>query len=1154
MQTINKQSITIDLKQTTMIPLPQFIQNDSNILEFTILENGVAADLSNIGRIVVNYKREDKVVVDRLLVPEGNVLTYQIGAAEMEESGYGEVEIQFYSLDSIYRVSTKKFKVYMAKSIGVTYVESEDLTPLQELFVEVYSVNSQIEATEAVRNQNETTRQNQEATRQTNTTNAINNLNTEVNKLKLDFKAPVASFAAIATTYPTPQVGWAVQVTDGVDAGKIYRYSGTSWQYIQTVAVGPLTDIQNKLEQVNRQTQTLVHGPYNVLNGSVNAPVNIQIEGRTLIPMQNNVLEATKLYVLADKRTKLKWADASITSGVAKFTGKAERPALVAVANYEGKISGSTLENPHIIASKAGITLYKSSEVMSEHTTTGYASATKLDGQLITNSTNVLNEMAQTRFSKDIIQEIERRLGRIPRATLADKIQWAKDNVKTLVFNWNGNGSGPFGNKAYVAWFSETDNQYYGTISHTSGAVAPLTLTIDLAAAGAINVIDSKGFATFNAYADPSNVTAWSTISTDYTSLEIELKPTAVLHDPRAALYEVTQAHYDAILNTWTEDEVTRRYPISQFNHLQNPYLMAEGEQLLPSFYDWDVINGFSKINGAYDLEMNTTATFQANYTTIAALPNQAYTFKGTYTGTLGRYSVRVLDANGSELNRYDLVSDQVFTFTTNANAKFIRVYADTTTATGKFMFTNPMLTLGNVVKPFVPRNQSYLFFETKLAEIRGVTADKIFEKDGKYFKQKSIETVDLDGNWSWSFYMDGSGYKHVTFPHSVLNGVQASNARLTVTKYNGKTLTSITVISLEDQAYFGSSAVNISISDIESGWGETYNPTSNEIKGYFNGWQAKTVDANGKPTAWKSIVDGTDAPTQTDVYIAANKAPNYTTYKLLYPLANPTIEEIKFEGSIFANSLTMVEAGTGVVFREKVTPQQISGSLDWLINEVGITQSATDSPLKNKTNLIIDVYKNGLKDTYKWVKAVSTNNKNGNMYLQVKNNDYDPTAEYTVTYVVYDKPTYTSNPVNVTATYANNIRTALEDTAKKTEDNATEISVIKNNYAKKSKMPWIAPTLLNAWVNFGGTNADAGYTKDDFGFVHLRGRIKTGTLAQSAFILPVGFRPDKDLVIASVSNGAFGYLTIKSDGNVVIEAGSNTSFSLQNISFRVEG
>lgn len=59
------------------------------------------------------------------------------------------------------------------------------------------------------------------------------------------------------------------------------------------------------------------------------------------------------------------------------------------------------------------------------------------------------------------------------------------------------------------------------------------------------------------------------------------------------------------------------------------------------------------------------------------------------------------------------------------------------------------------------------------------------------------------------------------------------------------------------------------------------------------------------------------------------------------------------------------------------------------------------------------------------------------------------------------------------------------------------------------SNEEWVAPTLVNSWTNYGSDHPPAGYMKDIFGVVHLRGLIKNGSSASAVmFTLPVGYRP----------------------------------------------
>jgi hypothetical protein len=120
------------------------------------------------------------------------------------------------------------------------------------------------------------------------------------------------------------------------------------------------------------------------------------------------------------------------------------------------------------------------------------------------------------------------------------------------------------------------------------------------------------------------------------------------------------------------------------------------------------------------------------------------------------------------------------------------------------------------------------------------------------------------------------------------------------------------------------------------------------------------------------------------------------------------------------------------------------------------------------------------------------------------------------------------------------------------TMQNSAEISAINKRMSDwKTVNPWIAPTLLNGWVNYGGTADTVGYYKDEFGIVHLKGFVKSGTIGQAIFNLPVGYRPNARQYYSALSNGLFGYATIISDGTVQATSGSNVSFSLDGISFK---
>jgi hypothetical protein len=76
----------------------------------------------------------------------------------------------------------------------------------------------------------------------------------------------------------------------------------------------------------------------------------------------------------------------------------------------------------------------------------------------------------------------------------------------------------------------------------------------------------------------------------------------------------------------------------------------------------------------------------------------------------------------------------------------------------------------------------------------------------------------------------------------------------------------------------------------------------------------------------------------------------------------------------------------------------------------------------------------------------------------------------------------------------------------------------------------WIAPTLLNSWVDFSAVYESAGYRKKN-GNTEMRGFVKSGT-NDIILALPAVYRPPKNLVVAT-TGAAFAELYVFSAGNV---------------------
>lgn len=101
--------------------------------------------------------------------------------------------------------------------------------------------------------------------------------------------------------------------------------------------------------------------------------------------------------------------------------------------------------------------------------------------------------------------------------------------------------------------------------------------------------------------------------------------------------------------------------------------------------------------------------------------------------------------------------------------------------------------------------------------------------------------------------------------------------------------------------------------------------------------------------------------------------------------------------------------------------------------------------------------------------------------------------------------------------------------------------------------MIWQGVTFQNGWVNYGGGYASVEYARDANGFVHLRGMAAGGSMPNTVFSLPAGYRPAGHLYVPTVSVSAFNFVQVQSVGPVVVNLNTgNTWLSFDNIAFPV--
>ncbi|MCP3808740.1 hypothetical protein NLX78_15995 [Paenibacillus sp. Lou8.1] len=609
-------------------------------------------------------------------------------------------------------------------------------------------------------------------------------------------------------------------------------------------------------------------------------------------------------------------------------------------------------------------------------------------------------------------------------------------------------------------------------------------------------------------------------------------------------VYEISDADYAAAASL-TPAQAGARYPyVDSVMPVRNPYAIRYGENLSPSFYEWES-NSAAKISGAYEQTITVAAGTSVNTAVtyhMPTVPGTSYTFSLERVGS-GLIGFDFLNAaKDTVLLSTGFIDANTATLTAPANAVYMRMWVVAPPIAGSYTFKNPMLNVGSTAKLFKPREDSMLALQTDLYAdpVIGANADTVFERDGQYFKSKKWQGMTLDGALPWVYFGSGGGYKGVRVP--VNNGFVDSER---ITKFDGKLIQHVFPLTGPDQSHLSpeSGVVGLTISVADSGWADGYEPSQDDIKAYFFGYKA--YDANTiTPANAQAMTTATWSGTGTKYWVQRVGAANFTQsvpqqsytgympYQLVYKLATPTVEPIASEGQLsFVEGDNQVEVGTGIVVREESKPG-ISNNQYWIngsLNGLG--------KLKWRTNKIFTVFKNGKDDNWSVIgHASDVWDVYGLIQAWIPAYKFDPAASYSTTYLMLDR----SPVVPFTGSYAANEKTLLADLVDSVQQANTRLSVVENKKADKDNPAWLTPTLLNGWTNRATDISLVSYLKDSAGYVHVKGVVKPGTFGTPVFQLPVGYRPALTIVAVVAANtdntrDVLGRVNIGSNGSVLI-------------------
>ncbi|MCG7410135.1 hypothetical protein MH117_22225 [Paenibacillus sp. ACRRX] len=641
----------------------------------------------------------------------------------------------------------------------------------------------------------------------------------------------------------------------------------------------------------------------------------------------------------------------------------------------------------------------------------------------------------------------------------------------------------------------------------------------------------------------------------------------------KARVYAVADNTYTAFRSLALE-EIEERFPfVNGMTNINNPYAKITGSNLVPAFTQW-FLDPITILHDSYVIQATTKAEWsRVGYYTFPVLANQTYTYSCTVGGYISAsvtpyMTLEFLDHSGTSLGFNDVKPSGNGVIRSSVKAPVGAVRASFILAAGgigTYSYSNPMLAVDAETNSFTPHGQSLWAAECELAAhpIDGSNADKLFiSDDGTPKLLEKWEKVTLDGSEPWQFSSFAAGVKQVRIKNYVpihsstesiyhMFGVKHDGSQL---KPDGHVITPDTFIFQPETGH-----LYVGISNVNSGWGESYTPSVDEVKAYFMGWRMTTQESwnstlepfNGEGTkGWSAIYCGKGTP-----FMYANGTVvsgsgvgtlptsinpyNYRGYKLQYLKLVPTIEAVKnYEiGATLFKGANMVEAGSGIVLSERV--------YSVLTTDTAAAIGDINSPLKQDIKKALYISVNGKQDLNWYTSAI---NPAGQEKFRTLIQGYNPKKTYWATYVSL---TPSVSPIIETA-LSSSLRGTVSNLVQQTGDMERRLTVIENYSSVTDTPQWVKPTLLNGWTAF--EHLPVGYRKIH-DVVKLKGRLASGSVGLNipAFVLPEGYRP-KTSTYLTVNDFTVSsrYICVHPDGTVIIEMGPSNSICLDGITFDI--
>ncbi|OPA76731.1 hypothetical protein BVG16_16300 [Paenibacillus selenitireducens] len=472
---------------------------------------------------------------------------------------------------------------------------------------------------------------------------------------------------------------------------------------------------------------------------------------------------------------------------------------------------------------------------------------------------------------------------------------------------------------------------------------------------------------------------------------------------------------WNAIGTTITESNIRDYIPhIDGRKPVQGIVITKQGKNLIPPFTEWITKRSDGnfpidkiEITSNYVAKMTRTSGSGMMTCKIRTAPNSKHTLAFE---TNDNISVYVYDSKMTQIATKPFLAGKgqlIFDSTTGTDYE-IGIYISSTTPNTSAIIYYPMLTISTVEASFEPREDQRVLLPATLGEVNGVRDEvTVRGTEATLNRRVSIMNV-LDGSQSWVLAQGLTGFKRIRLDN-VYYGITNSEV---VTKFNGKLLVNnggnypaADISGLYNPSNVNTN-LNITVDNADTGWTDTLNPNANAVKALMNGWKA-TANDSSKYTSWVSILDGKAATTNTEAWVAANKAPGWTGWATLdYALATPVISKVNdADGSISLHpGGNVITVESGAIFKEPIIFKNGNDGFYYSNTTSGSFESTV---FKKRVKKILRIDE-GIKTNVPFL--ASTANMYGLERPKIKVEEFNPNAQYFASYLTLDNYSYSAN------------------------------------------------------------------------------------------------------------------------------------------------